>query len=128
MSSKFIPLKGMEVYQMSRELSKTGWIIYEKLDWRDRKTMGDQFISSTDSVGANIAEGYARFHYLDKVKFYYSSRGSLAEPCSHWLELLMERDKISQEGFMAMKKIHQPLEIKINNLITATKNTKYGRG
>ena len=62
---KYIVLKDLEVYRLARELSSMGWDIYDKLDWQDRKTMGDQFIRSTDSVGANIAEGYGRFHYLD---------------------------------------------------------------
>ncbi len=31
--------------------------------------MGDQFIKSIDSVGANIADGYGRFHYLDRINF-----------------------------------------------------------
>ncbi|GIV44793.1 MAG: hypothetical protein KatS3mg035_1916 [Bacteroidia bacterium] len=31
--------------------------------------MGDQFVRATDSIGANIAEGYGRFHYLEKLKF-----------------------------------------------------------
>ena len=66
MEKKFIPLKNLEVYKLARELSRIAWGIYESLDWREKKTMGDQFLSATDSVGANIAEGYSRFHYLDR--------------------------------------------------------------
>ena len=55
--------------------------------------MGDQFIEAVDSVGANIAEGYGRFHYLDRIKFYYNSRASLIECNEHWIELLKERKK-----------------------------------
>jgi four helix bundle protein len=87
---KFIPLKDLVVYQLSRELSKIGWEIYESLDWRDKKIMGDQFIEATDSAGANIAEGYFRYHFLERIKFYYNSRGSLAESTEHWLKLLKE--------------------------------------
>ena len=67
---KYIVLKDLEVYRLARELSAMGWKIYDKLDWQDKKTMGDQFIQSTDSVGANIAEGYGRFHYLDKTRYF----------------------------------------------------------
>ena len=31
------------------------------------------------SVSANIAEGFGRFHYKDKIKFYLQARGSLLE-------------------------------------------------
>ena len=33
----------------------------------------------TDSVSANIAERYARYNHLDKVKFYHISREFLSE-------------------------------------------------
>lgn len=117
---KYIALKDLEVYKLARELSKYAWEIYVSLDWQDKKIMGDQFIESVDSVGANIAEGYKRYHYLDKIRFYYNGRASLNESCSHWLELLLERKKIKQEQFDAIKSIEKQLSIKLNNFITST--------
>ena len=67
----YILLKDLEVYQLSRELSKIGWDVYKNMDWQTKKVIGDQFIRALDSVGANIAEGHSRYHYLDKIKFYY---------------------------------------------------------
>ena len=77
--STFISLHELEVYQLARELADFSWNIYERLDWEDRKAMGHQVISSADSIGANIAEGYGRYHYLERIKFYYNSRGSFIE-------------------------------------------------
>ena len=31
------------------------------------------------SITANIAEGFSRYHYKEKIHFYYNSRGSLTE-------------------------------------------------
>ena len=124
---KYIVLKDLEVYRLARELSAMGWKIYDKLDWQDKKTMGDQFIQSTDSVGANIAEGYGRFHYLDKIRFYYNSRGSLLESVAHWSELLYERSKISQEQLTNFKEVAGKLHLKLNNLIAATYKIKQGK-
>ena len=31
------------------------------------------------SMTANIAEGFARYHFKDKIRFYYQARGSVAE-------------------------------------------------
>jgi len=90
----YIKVQDLEVYKEARKLSKFTWEIFNPMPWQDQKAMGFQFITSADSVGANIAEGYSRFHYLDKVKFYYISRASLSECCDHWLELLYERGKI----------------------------------
>src|SRR3989344_6114714 len=96
MNNTYLSLDNLEVYQLAIQLSDISWNIYIKLDWQDKKTMGDQFIRSTDSVGAKIAEGYGRFHYLDKVKFYYNARGSLLES-KHWLDLMKKREKVSNK-------------------------------
>ena len=124
---KYIVLGDLEVYQLARELSAMAWKIYDTLDWQDKKTMGDQFIRSADSVGANIAEGYGRFHYLDKIRFYYNSRGSLLESVAHWSELLCERERITTEQLAAIKEVGNQLHLKLNNLIKATYKTKYDK-
>lgn len=121
---KYIKLQELEVYQLAREISKQAWLIYQKLYWQDKKNMGGQFISSTDSIGANIAESYGRFHYLDKVKFLYYSRASMFESINHWLELLMEREKISQAEFDEIKAKAETLSIKLNNYITSIYNSR----
>ena len=122
--STYIPLKDLKIYQLARQLSKIAWEIYSKMSFEEKKTMGDQFLSSTDSIGANIAEGYGRFHYLDKVKFFYNSRASHMESTIHWIELLFEREKISKEIFEQFQTIAKELQVKLNNFITQTKNEK----
>ncbi len=121
---KYILLKDLEVYKLSRELSKAGWEIYKNMDWQTKKIIGDQFISSLDSIGANIAEGYGRYHYLDQIKFYYNSRGSLNESCQYWLELLRERGLIKEEDYQKMKSTSEKLSLKLNNFITSIYNSK----
>ena len=118
MANYYVPLKDLEVYQLARKFSRKAWTIYEGLSWKDQKIMGDQFIESADSVGSNIAEGYARYHYRDKVKFYYYSRGSLSESCNHWLELLYERERISHTSFEDIKDLQKEIEIRLNNFIS----------
>ena len=120
----YILLKDLEVYKLARALSGVAWATYETLAWQDKKIMGDQFIEAVDSIGANIAEGYKRYHYLDKVKFYYNARASLSESCAHRLELLVERNKISDKDFKEMKEIEGKLAIKLNNFIKTTCNAK----
>ena len=121
--STFVRLNDLEVYQLARELSRIAWSIYENFDWKDRKIVGDQFITSTDSVGANIAEGHGRFHYLDKIRFFYQGRGSLAEAV-HWIEILGERKKVSCETASSFKSYADKISIKLQNLITVTYTRK----
>ncbi len=118
----YIEAKDLKVYQLARQLSTMAWKIYDPMSWQDKKIMGDQFITSTDSIGANIVEGYGRYHYLDKIMFYYISRASYNESIFHWLELLRERKMISQEQFDEMKVVAKDLQIKLNNFIATTYN------
>ena len=116
-------IKDLEVYRLANEISNEAWIIYDKLDWRDKKTMGDQFISAIDSVGANIAEGFGRYHYLDRNKFNYNARGSLFESL-YWLETTKRRDKITEFQFSLLEKKLINLSVKLNNYISSTKKEK----
>jgi four helix bundle protein len=75
------------------------------------------------SVPANIAEGFGRFHFMDKAKFFLNARGSLYELKSHLL--------ISKAlGFVKDNRIEiilqsiQALSIKLNNLINKTRDLK----
>jgi len=119
-SQNYIELKNLEVYKLSRQLSTIAWKIYCNLSFEDKKHIGDQFLRSVDSIGANIAEGYGRFYYLDKVRFYYNSRGSHFEAFIHWLELLLEREKISLAEFETINGKASVLQVKLNNFITVT--------
>ncbi|MEK7067831.1 MAG: four helix bundle protein [Patescibacteria group bacterium] len=38
-----------------------------------------QLCRAACSITANIAEGFARYHFKDKIRFYYQARGSVAE-------------------------------------------------
>ena len=113
-------LYDLEIYRLAREISKEAWHEYEQLDWQTRKTMGDQWITSIDSIGANIAEGFGRFHFLDKNKFNYNARGSLLESIN-WTDLLMERKKIGEKVGISLKQKLNKLAVKLNNYITSTR-------
>lgn len=124
METQYIPVKDLEIYKIVRELSKLAWEFYNEFDWQTKNVIGDQFIEATDSVGANIVEGYSRYHYLDKIKFYYTSRASLSESKDHWLELLFERDIITEINYKKFKEIGERLAVKINNFIKSTYKAK----
>ena len=123
--NNYIKLGDLLVYKLAIELSKYAWEIYENLDWREKKIMGDQFIRSVDSVGANIAEGYGRYHYLDKIKFYYNARGSLLET-KHWIFLLNVRGIVSSKVYKDFFGKANNLHAQINRFIGSTYDAKLG--
>lgn len=116
-----IELDDLEVYQIAREISRLAWNVYKDLKNEYRFSKGQQFLESVDSIGANIAEGFGRYHYLDSAKFYYNARGSLWE-AKHWMETLHERDLMSEEIFETMSKKYTILAVKLNNFIASTKS------
>ena len=113
-------LEKLDIYKLARKLSANAWNIFKKMDWETKNIMGYQWIKSIDSVGANIAEGHGRFHYLDKNKFNLNARASLLE-ATHWTELLKERNKISDDDNSKLFSIINELHPKLNKYISKTK-------
>lgn len=87
MGREYLQLEEMDLYNLSLNLSSFSWNIYQRLNQQDKIVMGGQFVRAIDSIGANIAEGYGRYHYLDRIKFYYNARGSLFES-KYWSTIL----------------------------------------
>ena len=119
-NKKFIPLQELEVYRMTRRLSSMAWVIYQRLAFQQRKVWGDQMLESVDSVGANVAEGYARFHFSEKARFYYISRASLSEGVDHWIDLGFERGVVFDQEFGQINKIKSDIQVRLNNMIKST--------
>ena len=118
MAKDYVKLGDLEIYQTTVNLGREGWKIYEKFGWQDKKIIGDQFIRSVDSIGANFAEGYGRYHYKDRVRFYYNSRGSLLET-KHWVLLLYERKKINKEEFDNFLNLLTNIHKQLNSYISS---------
>jgi len=85
--------------------------------------MTSQIKRAALSVPANISEGFGRYHFMDKAKFYLNARGSLYELKSHLLiakELGFIRDDITASVFQEIDN----LSLKLNNLINKTRGLK----
>ncbi len=112
--------ENLEVWAKSRELVKEVYEITKNFPQDEIFGITSQIKRASISVPANIAEGFGRFHYLDKAKFYLTARGSLFELKSH---LLISADLkfIDQTITSKLIKDIDRLGIKLNNLVTATK-------
>jgi len=80
----------LDVYKLAEELSDMVWEDFDGWSIKVQNTMGYRIIRSSDSIAANIAEGYGRYTPADRKKFYLYSRGSLEETKS-WLRKLIRR-------------------------------------
>lgn len=111
--------KDLEIWQLATDLCVNVYKLLKDFPKEEIYGLTSQTKDTVVSVAANIAESYGRFHYKDKIKFLYNSRGSLLEVESHLLvgqKLQMVRD------INLLNQIIQDitrLNVKINNYRTA---------
>ncbi len=116
-------LDELRIYQISMDFAEEVWNIVIGWDWFAKQTIGRQWVEAADSVGANISEGFGRYHFKDSKNFLYYSRGSLSESKT-WLTKAYNRKLISPEEFSALSADIRDIGIKLNNYIhTIGKNT-----
>lgn len=115
----YLKLDDISAFKTASELADKVWKIVIAWDWFAKRTIGSQTADAFDSIAANIAEGFGRFHRKDKQKFYYNARGSVYE-AAYWWQKAWKRGLISQEEFDdAMGKL-RTLPRDINSLIKFT--------
>lgn len=113
--------KDLSAYKVSYEFSNLVWDIVMRWDSFARNTIGRQFVDATDSISANIAEGYGRYGKNDKIHFYRYSFGSLKESMS-WMDKSYHRNLLSEDEYQAIKKLIDQLPMEINTLIKYTRD------
>lgn len=69
----------LTVWQKAHELVIFVYKTSNEYPESEKYNMVSQLQRAAVSITANISEGFARYHYKDKAKFYYNARGSLAE-------------------------------------------------
>jgi four helix bundle protein len=106
-------LEDFEIYQIAMSIGEDVWNIVSQWDSFAKNTLGSQLVRSTDSIAANIAEGYGRFHYKDRRQFTYFSRGSLLET-KCWITKASNRKLTTQEQYDIILEHLKNLHYKIN--------------
>ena len=110
----------LDVYQLAEDLSDLIWNAYDDWSTKAQRTIGYQIIRSSDSIAANLAEGYGRYTPADRKNFYRYARGSFEETKA-WLRKLIRRKVINKEEVMQYTKIIDELGPKLNAFIRSTK-------
>lgn len=109
-------IEDLEVYVLSEELSDEIWNIVLTWDFFAKDTVGKQICRAADSISANIAEGYGRFHFKENKNFCYYSRGSILEVKS-FIRKSKHRNLITEEQYDALFKKLEVVHIKLNSYI-----------
>ncbi len=77
--SSIVHFYDLNIWKEANKLSIEIYKTTEKFPNSEKYGIVDQLKRASSSIGANIAEGFGRFHYKDKIKFYYNAWGSLCE-------------------------------------------------
>jgi len=124
MQKIYLKLEEVRAYKIAHGLSNYIWAIVKSWDYFAKDTIGKQYVRSTDSISANIAEGFGRYHKRDKIKYYRYSYGSTRESMD-WTEKALARDLISKDQYKHIIEELRILPQEINYLIKLTnKNLK----
>lgn len=109
-------LDDLEVFQLSIDIADEIWFSVADWNYLAKDTVRKQLIRSSDSIAANIAEGYGRYFYKENKQFCFYSRGSILETKT-WLLKAKNRKLISLSAY---EKLITKLEIihkKLNTYI-----------
>ena len=118
-NKKYLQLNDIDAYTKAFRLSNTLWEWVTSWDNFAKDTLGKQMVRALDSVSANIAEGFGRYHKKDKIKFYRYAKGSLYE-CLDWCEKAKIRKLFDDEQYQKMHTKLKELPRDINGLIKFT--------
>lgn len=110
----------LSIYHNALELSNKIWSICLKWNSFAQNTVGYQIVKAADSISANLAEGYGRFHIKDNIHFCYYSRGSLEET-KDWLRKSKARKLISENTYHELSDEIIIIAKQLNKYITSLK-------
>jgi four helix bundle protein len=121
MDKKYLTLSDISAYKIAFELSNYIWKVVINWDHYTKDTVGRQYVKSTDSVSANLAEGFGRYGKKDKIMFYRFSYGSIKESID-WTEKSKIRGLLTDEEYNHITGELNKLPREVNNLIKFTKD------
>lgn len=119
MEKKYLDLKDINAYRISFELSNYVWEVVVNWEYFTRDTVGKQYVKAVDSISANIAEGFGRYHKKEKVHFYRYSYGSIKESMD-WTLKSKKRNLLSESNFDYIYEKLDQLPKEIHSLINFT--------
>lgn len=106
-------LEDLDVYNLSIEIADEIWNIVINWSFLAQDTVGKQIIRSSDSIGANIAEGYGRYFFKENRQFCFYSRGSILETKT-WIKKAKNRNLITEEQYYFLFSKLELIHMKLN--------------
>jgi len=87
-------LEDLRALKSAEQVADEIYKVASRWDEFAQDVVGKQISRAADSIGANIAESFGRFHFGEKIQFLYYARGSLFET-KYWLNRAAVRELMS---------------------------------
>lgn len=116
-------LTDLRIFQQAEQLSGSVWRVATGWDYFAKRTVGEQLVRAVDSIGANIAEAFGRYHYGEKLQLLYYARGSLFET-RFWLRQAYVRKLLDASAVDEIKEQLAPLPIGLNLFIKSIREQR----
>ena len=116
MKNKIESFEDLDVYRLAENLGDQVWDIASSWPHFSQNSLGYQLVKSADSIAANIAEGFGRFHFAENKQFARISRGSLYE-ARHWLRRAYRRGLLKESEIKSLQKLLDELAPRLNAYI-----------
>lgn len=79
MSTKIESFEDLEAWQIAHKLALEVYRASKKFPKEELYCLVSQVRRAALSITSNIAEGFSRFHFNDKIRFYFNARGPVSE-------------------------------------------------
>ena len=106
----------LKVWQDSHNITVQVYKITNQFPTKEKYSLSSQICRASSSIGANIAEGFGRFHYKDKIRFFQNARGSAFELQNHFY-LARDLGYIDSETVSNLSEKINEVIMEINGLI-----------
>jgi len=115
----------LEIYKLAEKIAVDIEKLLQSKESLSKKWKAvDHAIEAAVSMGANIAEGFGRFHFKENINFLYYARGSLCEIRRRLRHFYLVGD-LTAEEIKPISDNLKLLNVKINNSIASTKGQIY---
>lgn len=121
MGNKIKNFYDLDAWKKGHSLALKIYKITKDFPQEEKYGITSQLRRAVFSITANIAEGFARYHFKDKMRFYYQARGSVAE-VQNFLLLARDLEFIDADTCKELGEQAKKVEKLVNGLIRAIEN------
>lgn len=116
MSERINNFYDLNAWKYAHSLTRDIYELTKDFPKEEKYGLTSQIRRAASSVGSNIAEGFARYHFKEKKHFYYQARGSIAE-VQNFLLLAKDLDFIKEKNCKELGEEANQVGKLINGLI-----------